>query len=242
MKTPALDTPAFTLGEGSVTRESTTKRTLLRFTAPSKRLIDGGFSVSVHAVLLDAQGRFITRRSGASTERTVISTRASWEHEVDNDKLAAATQVVYMIDNRFDYRRKLLGGELPPLPAEADGSDFWRWLALDARALEDRAIKLDLTLWARDSSLEITHTQTPKLVTDNCRTEFELDLLDADQQIVFAKTFSTSMTGGRPAFDDSSISMDRRILRTLRFFELRGRTEVRGITPLTVPISAVSPG
>ncbi len=233
--TAELDTPAFTLGAGTVTRESGGSRSVFRFVAPAKRHIEGGFSVSVAAVLFDAQGRFVARRSGSS-DKTVLANRAAWEHEFEHDKLAAATTLVYDIEHRVDYRRKIIGGELPALPAESDGSDYWRWLSLDARALEDRLVKLDIGLWARNSSLEITYSQACKLVADSCRTEFELDLIDADQQILFAKTFSCSLSSGRPPFDDTSVSMDRKVLRSLRFFELRGRTECRAISQLSLPL------
>ena len=35
-------------------------------------------------------------------------------------------------------------------------------------------------------------------------------------------------------YNDTSISMDRRTMRTLRFFELRGKTEVRAVVSLAV--------
>jgi hypothetical protein len=231
--TPRFESVAFTLEEGEVTRHPSGSRTALRFAAPAKRHLDGGFEVDVNVVLFDAQGRFVYRRSG-DRSRTVLANRAFWIHEIDNDCLVSASQMVYEISHRFDFRRKITAGELPELPAQADGSDYYRWLNLDPRTLEDRAIKLDFALWARHSSLEITMSQHPKLVTDSCRTEWELDLLDADRAVCFVRTGSVSLNYGQPAYDDTSISMDRRSLRMLKFYELRGRTEIRAISRFAI--------
>src|SRR5215470_13327287 len=191
-KTPRLESVAFTLEEGELTKHPSGSRTALRFAAPAKRHIDGGFEVDVSVVLFDAQGRFVHRRSG-DRSRTVLANRAFWLHEIDNDVLASATRLVFDVQHRFDYRRRIVAGELPEMPREADGSDYYRWLNLDPRTLEDRAIKLDFGLWTRNSSVEITMSQTPKLVTDSCRTEWELDLLDADHNVCFTRNGSTSL-------------------------------------------------
>jgi hypothetical protein len=226
--TPKFETAAFTLEEGQVTRHAGGSRTALRFTAPAKRHIDGGFEADVNIVLFDAQDRFVHRRSG-DRSRTVLGNRAFWVHEIDNDCLANATHFAYEISHRFDYRRRIVAGELPELSSQSDGSDYYRWLNLDPRTLEDRVIKLDFALWARNSSIDITHSQQCKLATDSCRTEWELDLLDADRNLCFTRNSSVSMYYGVPAYEDTSISMDRRSMRMLKFFELRGRTEVRAI-------------
>ena len=233
MNTPKLESVAFTIEAGEVVRSVAGSRTALRFTAPSKRHLEGGFEVEVHAVLFDAQGRFVHRRS-SERSRTVLGNRATWVHEVENDALASASRLSYEISHRFDYRRKIVAGELPELPTAADGSDYFRWVNFDARTLEDRAVKLDIGFWARNSSFEITMSQQPKLVTDSCRTEWELDLLDGDNTVMFSRNGSISLNYGGPAYDDSSISMDRRSMRQLKFYELRGRTECRAIARLAL--------
>lgn len=231
--TAGLESVAFTLDAGQVTKHSAGSRTAFRFAAPSKRHLDGGFDAEVNLVLFDAQGRFVHRRSGERS-RTVLANRAFWVHEVDNDCVASATCMVYEISHRFDFRRKIVAGELPELPSQADGSDYFRWLNLDPRTLEDRAIKLDFALWARNSSIEITSTQQSNIATDSCRTEWELDLLDGDYQVCFTRSGSVGLNYGGPSYDDASISMDRRSMRTLKFFELRGRTEIRAIARLSI--------
>ncbi|HEU0037520.1 MAG TPA: hypothetical protein VFQ53_43210 [Kofleriaceae bacterium] len=232
--TERLETPAFTIEPGKLTRHgSGSSRTLLRFAAPAARHLDGGFDASVNIVLHDAQGRFIGRRGG-SRDKTILGNRAIWIHEVDNDWIAQAARVTYEIEHRFDYRRKIVAGELPPLPSDADTSDYFRWLNLDPRTLEDRAVRFDFALWARSSELTITISQEPKLVTDSCRSELELDLLDGDHQLCFSRPLSTGLNYGQPSYDDTSISMDRRTLRMLKFFELRGRTEARALARLVI--------
>jgi hypothetical protein len=231
--TSKLDAPGFTLSEGTLTRDAGGSRTTFRYTAPAQRHFDGGFEVSVYLCMFDAHGRFVAKRS-AESSRTVLANRATWVHEVETDKLSNAKSFAYEIQYRLDYRRKITAGELPTLPAEADGSDYWRWLSFDSRQLEDRAVKLDISLWARNSYLEITYSQAAKLATDSCRTEMEIDLLDADRNVMFTKNFSCGLNYGQPSFDDTSLSMDRKSLRTLRFFELRGRTEVRGLERLVI--------
>jgi hypothetical protein len=231
--TSKLETPAFSIAEGTVTREAAGSRTLIKFTAPATRHLDGGFETSVYLVLFDADGNFVAKRS-ADSAKTVLSNRAAWTHEIETDKLANARRMVFEIQHRFDYRRKVCGGELPILPVESDGSDYWRWLKLDPRSLEDRTVKFDISLWARSSNLEITYSQTPKLTTDSIRSELELDLIDADGIVCFSKNFSISLNYGVPAYEDTSISMDRKALRALRFFELRARTEGRSIVRLPI--------
>jgi hypothetical protein len=227
--TDRLDTPPFTIEPGKITqRGGSSSRTLLAFSAPAARQLDGGLEVSVAALLFDNQNRFIARRSG-DRHRTVIGKQAQWFHEVDNDWLAQAARITYEIDYRFDFRRKILGGELPQLSAEAASSDYYRWVNADPRTLVDRAVQLDFALWVRSSELVITIAQHPKFGTDSCRTELELDLVDANRQLSYARTFSASLTCGEAAFDDTTIDIDRAALRPLRFFELRGRTEARGL-------------
>jgi len=234
MNTERLETPAFTIEAGTVTRHTaSSSRTMLRFTAPSARQIDGGFDAQVSAVLFDGQNRLIGRRGG-SRDKTILGNRALWIHEIDNDWIGQAARVVYEIEHRFDYRRKIVAGELPQLPADADISDYFRWLNLDPRTLEDRAVRFDFALWARSSELAVTVSQHPKLVTDSCRTELELDLLDGDHNLCFSRPFSCGLNYGQPNVDDTSISMDRRTLRALKFFELRGKTEVRAIAKLVI--------
>jgi hypothetical protein len=224
-----IDTPPFTIEAGEIKRQGgTSSRTRLAFTGLATRHLDGGLDVNVYALLFDAQGRFIARR-GSDRAYTVLGKRARWIHEVENDWLAQAATVTYEIEYKFDHRRKLLGGELPQLPAEAIGSDYYRWLNVDPRALEDRIARFDFALWVRSSELVITISQQPRFTTDSCRTELELDLLDGDRQLAHARAFSANLNCGHAAFDDTTIEIDRRLLRALRFFELRGRTEGRGL-------------
>ena len=233
--TPPLDTPAFTLDEGTLVREAGGSRTMFRFAAPSRRHLDGGFQLSqVSMIFFDRDGRFVVRRTAESSKPFVLANRAAWAHEVLVDQLARATRAVYEIEHRFEYRRKIVAGELPPLPPEADGSDYWRWIDLDARTLEDRVVRFDFALWARTDGIDATIASHPKFPTDSLRTELELDLLDADGNVQFAKTFSSSLNGGAPEYYDTSVRVDRKTLRTLRFFELRGRTESRAISRLPI--------
>lgn len=232
-KTPKLETAAFTIEEGQLTRHASGSRAQFRFAAPSQKHLDGGFEVDVYITLFDAQGRFVHRRGGERS-KLVLGSRAAWVHEIDNDVLSNAVSAVYEISHRFDTRRKIAAGELLPLPPEADGSDYCRWQGLDPRTLEDRVVRLDIGFWARSSYFEITYAQHPKVPTDSCRTELELDLLDADKNLVAQRNFSASLNCGRPDYNDTSISMDRKTMRTLAFFELRGRTECRTISTLTI--------
>jgi len=234
VSTSKLECPAFTIESGQLTKHSSGSRTSFQFEARSSRHFpDGGFDFDVYVVLFDAQGRFVYRRS-ADRPRPVLANRAAWTHEIENDVLANATSLVYDIHHRLDYRRRIVAGELPELPAQADGSDYFRWIGLDPRTLEDRVVKLDVGIWARGSSIDITMSQTPKITTDTCRTEWEIDFLDEHNLVVASRNGSTSMNYGLPAHDDTSLSIERKVLRTLKFFELRGKTELRAIAKLPV--------
>jgi hypothetical protein len=229
---PALDTPSFSLGPGQITSEPAGSRVALHFVAPAQRHLDGGFEADVYIVLFDAKGRFIRRRSNEN--RVVLANRAAWTHEVEKDALAQGARFIYEISHRFDVRRKILAGELPSLPAEADGSDYYRWLQPDPRNLDDRVVRIDFELWARNSGIEITIGHHPKLPTDSCRTDFDLELLDDQRAVQFMRSFSASTNRGWPAYADASLSMDRKAMRALRFFELRGRTEMSALVRLEV--------
>lgn len=236
IKTPSIETPAFTIGEGTIAQEAAGSRTVFRFSAPAKRHVEGGFEASgVGAVLLDRDGRFVARRN-AEWSRTVLANRASWVHELPQEQLQWASRLVYQIELRIDTRRKLTAGEVPALPAEADGNDYWRWLSIDPRVVEDRLAAFDVALWARTGEVAITHSCTPKITTDAFRCEYELDLLDAERQVVATRHFSSSLVCGRASYEDNAISMERRVMHTLKFFELRVRCETRAVYDLAVEL------
>lgn len=230
--TNKVETPAFTIEAGTVTRDAGGSRTSLRFAAPSKRHYDGGFEVSnVRAVMYDKAGKFIAKR-GHESSRTVIGNRAAWTHEIPSDQLVQATRVVYEIEYKLDARRKLVGGELLPLAAESDGSDFWLWHRIQ---IDDKLATYEIAFWARQSELAFTYGHTPKLPIDSFRNEYELDLLDDQQMIVASKSFSCATMFNRTTFEDNSLyGIDRRTLRSLKFFELRARTEVRSVVDLEI--------
>ncbi|MBV8756902.1 MAG: hypothetical protein JO257_06500 [Deltaproteobacteria bacterium] len=231
-KTGKLESAAFTIEEGTLTRVADGSRAVFRFTAPAQRHVpEAGYEIDVYMILHDAQGRIVRRRSA---ERSMIGNRAQWVHEIDNDIVANAATLTYNIQHRVDHRRKIAAGELPPLPPEADGSDYFRWFSPDPRTLEDRLIKLDINFWARRSYFELTYGHTPKIAAEMCRTDMEIDLLDADQNVIFQRTFGTSLRYGRPDYSDSSISMDRKAMRQIKFFELRGKTEISALAQLKI--------
>lgn len=233
-KTAKLESAALTIEEGTITRTTDGSRAVFRFNAPAQRhLPDAGYEIDVYMVFTDAQGRIVRRRS-CDRSSQLLGGRAQWVHEIDNDMVAQAATATYDIQHRVDYRRKIAAGELPPLPPEADGSDYFRWGSLDPRTLEDRMIKLDLNFWARRSYFEFTYGQTPKTTFDSCRTEMEIDLLDENRTLLFQRTFSASTRYGRPEFNDNSISMDRKAMRQIRFFELRGKTEISALAQLKI--------
>ena len=66
------------------------------------------------------------------------------------------------------------------------------------------------------------------------RTDCELELLDADRQPLYLRNFAVSLNRGGPGAGDASLSLDRKTLRTLRYFELRGRTECAAIARLAI--------
>lgn len=231
--TKRVECPAFTIEEGKVTKEAG-RRATFRFEAKSARQLDGGLEISnINALLFDRDGRFVAKRRHEYS-KTVLAGRASWMHEIPTDQLATATRLVYEVEHRFDVRRKLVAGELPALPAESDASEYWPWLVLDSRTLEDRTARFDFGLWAGGSGVEITYGQAPKMITDSFRTECELDFLDGDREVVATKHFSMSLANARPTFDDTSMSFERKVMRTLKFFELRAKTEARGMVELAV--------
>src|SRR3954447_5363050 len=118
-KTPKLESAAFTIEEGQLTRHASGSRAQFRFTAPAERHTDGGFEADAYMILFDKEGRMVHRRSGERS-KMLLGKRAQWVHEIDNDILANAASGVYEISHRFDYRRKIAAGELLALPPEAD--------------------------------------------------------------------------------------------------------------------------
>src|SRR6185503_9617414 len=100
----------------------------------------------------------------------------------------------------------------------------------DLRSMTDRCARFDLGVFARSGSVDIWLAQHPLETFENLRTEFELDVVDAEGVIALSRNFSVSGCGTTPAYTDTSPSIERRALRSLRFFTLRGRTEARLIT------------
>jgi hypothetical protein len=228
IETPAFTTPAFALDPGTLASERALDRVRLTFTAPARRLLDGGFELAgVYLWLTDRDGRLITRKSGDWSQQPLLSNRAVWVHEVLADQLAAAASITYEIDHRFDYRRTVAAGELPPLPVEADGSEWWRWLEPDPRTLTDACQRFDLGLWARSGGLDLTLVVHPRAPFESLRSELELELADADGLVAYSRTLSISSYGETPGAWDASDSMERRALRALHLYKLAGRTEGR---------------
>ncbi|HTL32300.1 MAG TPA: hypothetical protein VL326_04205 [Kofleriaceae bacterium] len=230
--TKRVETPAFTIEDGTVTRDSGGSRITLKFAAASKRHYDGGIEINnVRAAMYDKNGKFIAKR-GHESSRTVIHNRAAWTHEIPTDQLSQAARVVYEVEYKLDIRRKLIGGELVPLAAESDGSDYWLWHRVQ---VDDKLASYEIAFWARQSELAFTYGHTPKTIIDGLRNEYELDLFDADQNIVMSKNFSCSTSFGRTTFEDNSLyGIDRKTMRTLKFFELRARTELRSVVDLEI--------
>lgn len=226
-KTAAVHSPGVAIEEGTLTREKSGDRVQFAFAAPCKRAFDGGYELSnAFALLHDRDGRLVVRRS-AEWGKSLLTNRAAWLHEFLPEQVAAASSLVYEVEYRFEYRRVVATGELPALPAEADGSDWWRWVAPDLRTLTDPCARFDLGVFARSGSVEIWVVQHPQESFENLRTEFEFEMVDVDGVIALSRNFSISSYGTNPAYTDTAPSIERRALRGLRFYTLRGRTEAR---------------
>jgi hypothetical protein len=226
-KTAAVQAAGVSIDEGLIARRASGDRIQLAFSAPCKRLVDGGYELSnVYALLHGKDGRLVVRRS-AEWGKYVLTNRASWVHEFLPEQISAAATLSYEIDYRFDYRRTIVAGELPVLPAEADGSDWWRWVEPDPRTMTDGCVRVDLGIFARASAIDVWVVQHPLFSFDSVRSELEFEMTDADGFTVQSRNFSVSSSGSNPGYSDFSPSIERRALRNLRFFALRGRTEAR---------------
>ncbi|MFN0251095.1 MAG: hypothetical protein ACKV2T_29740 [Kofleriaceae bacterium] len=232
-----VETPVFVIEEGVLVKERAGARTNVVFTAKAARQIECAFELSdVRLLMFDKAGHFVGRRS-SQRSRNVLANRAYWVHEVPTDQLAYASRIEYEIEYRYDVTRKLVGGELPALAAESDSTEWFRWLSIDPRSLDDRSAKYYFTLWARPSDIVFTYGFEPKVRTETFDTRFELDLLDAERNVVLTRNhFLGQFMGGRN-YDESDIyNIDRKTMRSLKFYELRARSDIRTVAGLELTL------
>jgi hypothetical protein len=232
-----VETPVFVIEEGTIAKERIGTRTNVVFTAKAARQIECAFELAdVRLLMFDKAGHFLGKRS-SQRSRNVLANRAHWLHEVPSDQLAYASRIVYEIEFRYDVTRKLVGGELPVLAADSDSTEWFRWLSIDPRALDERSAKYQFTLWARPNDIAITYGFAPKVQTDNFDTKFELDLLDAERNVVLSKNFNLGQVLGRGNYEENELyGLDRKTMRTLRFFELRARSDIKSIVDLELDL------
>jgi hypothetical protein len=226
----AVETPVFVVEEGALVKERVGARTNLVFTAKAARQIECAFELlDVRLLMFDKAGHFLGRRS-SQRMRNVLANRAHWLHEVPSDQLAYASRIRYEIEYRYDVTRKLVAGELPALAADSDSTEYFRWLSVDPRSLDDRSAKYHFTLWAKPSDIVFAYGFEPKVQTDNFDTKFELDLLDQERNVVLSRNFQLGQFLGGGNYDENELySIDRKTMRTLRFYELRARSDIKSV-------------
>lgn len=232
-----VETPVFVIEEGTLTSERVGTRTNLTFNAKAARQIECAFELAdVRLMMFDKAGHFLGRRS-SQRARNVLANRARWMHEVPSDQLAYASRIVYEIEFRYDVTRKLVGGEIPALAAESDSTEWFRWLSIDPRALDERSAKYHFTMWAKQSDIVFTYGFAPKVQTDNFDNKFEIDLLDAERTVVLTKNLNIGQSLGRGNYDENELyNIDRKTMRSLKFFELRVRSDVKSVVDLELDL------
>lgn len=225
-KTQPVETPAFSLESGLVTLEENRRYPRFSFEAPVTRHLDGNIKIhEVNLCMFDRDGRFIARERSVR-DRTVFANRARWVHEVRPERLAHAKRLVYTVNYRFNVSRTLISGELPPVPYDIDISELCPWLLPEKATLADRTAQFELALWATGSDVVVSFGQAPKLLASSFRTTCELDLLDANREVIIRHEFSSSIEDARPSYETSDVPLGRKTMRSLAFFEVRAHTEV----------------
>jgi hypothetical protein len=223
--------PIFDLSGGAFSRERSYDLTVLRFESRGARTCgDGGFELwTVYAILVDLDGTVIVRRSHDSGRQTVIGPVTTWAHELSDDHLARAAALIYDVETRVDVRRSLVRGTLATIDLDREDRQLWPFTVTDGA--DDPLVAVSLSLSVRRGDIEINLVGETAMVHDGHRTEFEFDLLDEHGQLVASRTCSLSIRSGDGlGFGDTSLRLEKRVQRAVRSFELRGRTELRGLT------------
>lgn len=226
-----LQSPVFELTGGALTRERAYDQTLLRFESRGARTCGtGGFELSsIYAILVDPEGAVIMRRSHDSYRQTVIGPVTTWAHEFADDHLAQAAALVYDVETRVDVRRPLVRGQLAAIDLDREDRQLWPFTIGDEP--DDPLIQLSVSLSCRRGDIELNLVGETAVIHDGHRTELEFDLLDEAGQLVASRTTSlTIRSGDGLGFADTSLRLEKRVQRAVRSFELRGRTELRGLT------------
>jgi|JI10StandDraft_1071094.scaffolds.fasta_scaffold140911_3 hypothetical protein len=226
-----LSSPIFELSGGAISRERSYDQTVLRFESRGARTCGaGGFELSsINAILVDPDGAVIIRRSNDSQRQTVIGPVTTWAHEFAEGHLARAAAMVYDVETRIDVRRPLLRGQLGAIDLDREDRQLWPFAVIDVPA--DPLMEVSLSLSARRGDIEINLVAEARVCHDGHRTEFEFDLLDEQGQLVGSRCVNLSIRSGDGiGFGDTSLRLEKRVQRAVRSFELRGRTELRGLT------------
>jgi|GEM_PF-6534961 len=228
----------FSLEAIELTRERSYDRTLLRLTGRGTRTMpDAGYELStVYAILLDADGLPIVRRSHDSGRQTLIGPITTWAHELYDDQLAAAAALVYEVELKIDLRRTLLEGDLETILLDADDRRPWP-LTITSQpvdpllrvALRPSFVRGELEVWLAGEATELH---------DGHRHDFEVELRDRAGIPVACRTMSLNIGPTGLGFNDLTVRLEKPVARVAHSLTLRGRSEVRTIArigPFTLP-------
>ncbi len=239
---PAADyqgtSSTFSIASLEFSRERSYDRTLLRLTARGTRTFDhGGFELlNVHALLLDADGAPIARRSHESSRQTLLGPLTIWAHELYDDQLAAAAALIYEVETRVDVRRVLLAGTLATIDLDTEDRRPWP-LTITSQA-DDALVRFTVRTGFNRGEFEIGFAAESTDLHDGHRHDLELDLCDDSGAVVATRSTSISLTPAGVAFGDTSMRLEKKVARAVRSLVIRGRSEVRAVArigPFTIP-------
>jgi hypothetical protein len=223
------ETPAFKLRHPTFARERSYDRTMLRFSAAGERMLpQAAYELnSIYAVLLDASGQLIARRSHESNRQTLIGPQCTWGHELYDEQLERASSILYEVETRIDYSRTLFSSKL--LPVDLDSELRQPWVTAEGGFIDDRLVQLSFGTFYSRNDLEISLMATTACVHDGHRTELEIMLLDEAGVMVANKWMSISIGPTGVGYNDYSIRLEKKVARAVHKLEVRGRSEVRTV-------------
>lgn len=221
----------FRVEGGAFARERSYDNVVLRFEARGARTCgDGGFELAnVHAILVDADGAVIVRRSHDSYRQNVVGATVTWAHELSDEHLSRAAALVYDVETRLDQRRTLLRGAFGAIDLDREDRQMWGYTATEAPT--DPLLQLSLSLSFRRGDIELSMVGETTVIHDGHSTSFEFEVLDEHGQLLASRTTSLSIRSGDGlGFNDTSLRLEKRVQRAAHSFALHGRSDVRGLT------------
>ena len=230
--------PIFSIAKAKLQWVDDRDRCFLTFDAAGELQIDDSYLElsGVTAILITTDGSFVGHRDCSYQRRKIIGSRCAWSHEFTPTQRRHAVAVMYLVETKFDCRRKLLSGDVAPFTI---GSDRAEQLTIKSTVEKHPFLDMGLEARVRGNDLEFALLCNSALRGDSQRLELAVEFLDAEKQLAAARTTSAYFKSVSDfALCEGSMAIERDVAESIRHVTVSGRAEVRLVDqlgPLRLP-------